>query len=124
MVPFSLLSDHSSSAELWSAGLHGFPRSSIARWPRLRLGKQLEAGQARRVYPTVTLRCGGSFGGRRTDGVLGLELINSENFCSRAVLEALGSCLNHKYPEGDRGKRYCGGVEVVDEMELLCQRSF
>ncbi|XP_066865716.1 serine hydroxymethyltransferase, mitochondrial isoform X2 [Kogia breviceps] len=52
----------------------------------------------------------------------GLELIASENFCSRAALEALGSCLNNKYSEGYPGKRYYGGAEVVDEIELLCQR--
>lgn len=36
---------------------------------------------------------------------LGLELIASENFASRAVLEALGSCLNNKYSEGYPGQR-------------------
>ncbi|XP_073432941.1 serine hydroxymethyltransferase, mitochondrial isoform X1 [Dendrobates tinctorius] len=52
----------------------------------------------------------------------GLEMIASENFCSRAALEALGSCLNNKYSEGYPGKRYYGGAEVVDQIELLCQR--
>ncbi|XP_057244322.1 serine hydroxymethyltransferase-like, partial [Malurus melanocephalus] len=48
----------------------------------------------------------------------GLELIASENFCSRAALEALGSCLNNKYSEGYPGKRYYGGAEGVDQIEL------
>ncbi|XP_015781487.1 serine hydroxymethyltransferase, mitochondrial [Tetranychus urticae] len=52
----------------------------------------------------------------------GLELIASENFASLACLEALGSCLNNKYSEGYPGKRYYGGTEVIDEIELLCQR--
>lgn len=52
----------------------------------------------------------------------GLELIASENFTSRAVLEALGSCLNNKYSEGYPGQRYYGGTEHVDELERLCQR--
>ncbi|MBN3296147.1 GLYM protein, partial [Amia calva] len=52
----------------------------------------------------------------------GLELIASENFCSRAALEALGSCLNNKYSEGYPGKRYYGGAEVVDQIELLCEK--
>uniref|UniRef100_A0A1A8SB38 Serine hydroxymethyltransferase n=1 Tax=Nothobranchius rachovii TaxID=451742 RepID=A0A1A8SB38_9TELE len=52
----------------------------------------------------------------------GLELIASENFCSRAALEAQGSCLNNKYSEGYPGKRYYGGAEVVDQIELLCQK--
>uniref|UniRef100_A0A8C5UDQ6 Serine hydroxymethyltransferase n=1 Tax=Malurus cyaneus samueli TaxID=2593467 RepID=A0A8C5UDQ6_9PASS len=52
----------------------------------------------------------------------GLELIASENFCSRAALEALGSCLNNKYSKGYPGKRYYGGAEVVDQIELLCER--
>lgn len=51
----------------------------------------------------------------------GLELIASENFASRAVLEALGSCMNNKYSEGYPGQRYYGGTEHVDELERLCQ---
>eukprot|EP00823_Brevimastigomonas_motovehiculus_P004010 TRINITY_DN2560_c0_g1_i1.p1 TRINITY_DN2560_c0_g1~~TRINITY_DN2560_c0_g1_i1.p1 ORF type:complete len:476 (-),score=132.68 TRINITY_DN2560_c0_g1_i1:261-1688(-) len=50
----------------------------------------------------------------------GLELIASENFTSRAVLEALGSCFTNKYSEGLPGARYYGGNEVVDELEKLC----
>nr|AYV89062.1 Serine hydroxymethyltransferase, mitochondrial [Tetranychus truncatus] len=52
----------------------------------------------------------------------GLELIASENFASLACLEALGSCLNNKYSEGYPGKRYYGGTEIIDEIELLCQK--
>uniref|UniRef100_H3CL90 Serine hydroxymethyltransferase n=1 Tax=Tetraodon nigroviridis TaxID=99883 RepID=H3CL90_TETNG len=52
----------------------------------------------------------------------GLELIASENFASRAVLEALGSCMNNKYSEGYPGQRYYGGTECVDELERLCQK--
>jgi len=51
----------------------------------------------------------------------GLELIASENFCSRAALTVLGSCLNNKYSEGYPGQRYYGGTEVVDKVERLCQ---
>ncbi|XP_032125041.1 serine hydroxymethyltransferase, cytosolic isoform X2 [Sapajus apella] len=53
---------------------------------------------------------------------VGLELIASENFASRAVLEALGSCLNNKYSEGYPGQRYYGGTEFIDELETLCQK--
>jgi glycine hydroxymethyltransferase len=49
----------------------------------------------------------------------GLEMIASENFVSRAVLEAMGSVLTNKYAEGYPGKRYYGGCEVVDEIESL-----
>uniref|UniRef100_A0A0B7A351 Serine hydroxymethyltransferase n=1 Tax=Arion vulgaris TaxID=1028688 RepID=A0A0B7A351_9EUPU len=52
----------------------------------------------------------------------GLELIASENFASRAVLEAVGSCLNNKYSEGYPGARYYGGNEIIDKMERLCQK--
>ncbi|CAL4065901.1 unnamed protein product, partial [Meganyctiphanes norvegica] len=52
----------------------------------------------------------------------GLELIASENFCTRAGLTALGSCLNNKYSEGYPGQRYYGGTEMVDKIELLCQQ--
>ena len=50
----------------------------------------------------------------------GLELIASENFTSKAVMECLGSVLTNKYSEGLPGKRYYGGNEVIDEIENLC----
>ena len=49
----------------------------------------------------------------------GLELIASENFTSRAVMDAMGSPLTNKYAEGYPRKRYYGGCEVVDEVEQL-----
>ena len=49
----------------------------------------------------------------------GLELIASENYVSRAVLEAQGSKLTNKYAEGYPGKRYYGGCEFVDQVESL-----
>ena len=49
----------------------------------------------------------------------GLELIPSENYVSRAVLEALGSVFTNKYSEGYPGKRYYGGQQYTDEIELL-----
>src|SRR3954463_15777143 len=54
-------------------------------------------------------------GGARQN--LGLELIASENFVSRAVLEAAGSVLTNKYAEGYPGRRYYGGCEFVDVVE-------
>ncbi|XP_048329979.2 serine hydroxymethyltransferase 3, chloroplastic [Ziziphus jujuba] len=51
-----------------------------------------------------------------------LELIASENFTYRAVMEAVGSCLTNKYSEGLPGKRYYGGNEYIDELETLCQK--
>src|SRR5437870_6161678 len=48
-----------------------------------------------------------------------LELIASENYVSRAVLEAQGSVLTNKYAEGYPGKRYYGGCEHVDVAESL-----
>lgn len=48
-----------------------------------------------------------------------LELIASENYVSRNVLEAMGSILTNKYAEGYPGKRYYGGCEYVDEVENL-----
>ena len=50
-----------------------------------------------------------------------IELIASENFVSRAVLEANGSILTNKYAEGYPGKRYYGGCEVVDKVENLAR---
>lgn len=53
-----------------------------------------------------------------------IELIASENFVSANVLKAAGSCLTNKYAEGYPGKRYYGGCEVVDELELYCQQQW
>jgi len=50
----------------------------------------------------------------------GLELIASENFTSRAVMEALGTCFTNKYSEGLPGARYYGGNEYIDKLETLC----
>ena len=50
-----------------------------------------------------------------------LEMIASENFVSRAILEAQGSVLTNKYAEGYPGKRYYGGCEVVDVAEDLAR---
>ncbi|MBC7653293.1 MAG: serine hydroxymethyltransferase [Oligoflexus sp.] len=49
----------------------------------------------------------------------GIELIASENFVSKQVMEAAGSVLTNKYAEGLPHKRYYGGCEVVDEIEII-----
>ncbi|MDF3053497.1 MAG: glyA [Geminicoccaceae bacterium] len=49
----------------------------------------------------------------------GVELIASDNYASRAVIDAMGTPLTNKYAEGLPGKRYYGGCEVVDEVEQL-----
>ena len=50
-----------------------------------------------------------------------LEMIPSENHCSSAVREALGSLLTDKYAEGYPGKRYYSGLKYYDKLETLCQ---
>ena len=50
-----------------------------------------------------------------------IELIASENFVSKAVLEAQGSILTNKYAEGYPGKRYYGGCEFIDKIEDLAR---
>lgn len=50
-----------------------------------------------------------------------IELIASENFTSKAVMECLGSCLTNKYSEGMPGARYYGGNEFIDQIENLCR---
>ncbi len=52
----------------------------------------------------------------------GFEMIASENIVSDSVLEAQGSILTNKYSEGYPGKRYYGGNEVIDKIEILCQK--
>ncbi|MEI7669863.1 MAG: serine hydroxymethyltransferase, partial [Pseudomonadota bacterium] len=49
----------------------------------------------------------------------GVELIASENFVTKQVMEAMGSCLTNKYAEGYPGRRYYGGCEIVDQVEQL-----
>ena len=51
----------------------------------------------------------------------GIELIASENFASKAVMEAMGSHLTNKYAEGYPSKRYYGGCEIVDEVEEIAR---
>ena len=51
----------------------------------------------------------------------GIELIASENFASKAVMEAMGSYLTNKYAEGYPNKRYYGGCHVVDEIEDIAR---
>ena len=51
-----------------------------------------------------------------------VDLIASENIVSADVLSALGSELTNKYTEGYPGRRYYGGNEIMDEVELLCQK--
>merc|ERR1719502_1312374 len=50
-----------------------------------------------------------------------IELIASENFTSKAVMECLGSVLTNKYSEGQPGGRYYGGNQVIDKIENLCK---
>lgn len=50
-----------------------------------------------------------------------IELIASENFVSKNILKAMGSCFTNKYAEGKPYHRYYGGCEVVDELESYCQ---
>ena len=50
-----------------------------------------------------------------------LRLIASENYASRAVMEATGSCLTNKYSEGYPHKRYYEGQQVIDEVEELAK---
>src|ERR1700740_986702 len=51
----------------------------------------------------------------------GLEMIASENFVSRAVLEAAGTVFTNKYAEGYPGRRYYGGCEFADVVENLAR---
>ena len=54
-----------------------------------------------------------------TRQINGLEMIASENYTSRGVMEAAGSVLTNKYAEGYPGRRYYGGCEHVDTVETL-----
>jgi glycine hydroxymethyltransferase len=69
----------------------------------------------RKVDPTVARLINAELARQRH----GLEMIASENFASRAVIDAMGTPLTNKYAEGYPGKRYYGGCEVVDQVEQL-----
>jgi glycine hydroxymethyltransferase len=51
-----------------------------------------------------------------------IVLIASENYTSKAVFDALGSCMSNKYSEGYPGARYYGGNEFIDQSEKLCMK--
>lgn len=53
-----------------------------------------------------------------------VELIASENFVSEDIKRAVGSCLTNKYSEGYPGRRYYGGCQEVDKIELYCQEQW
>ncbi len=59
--------------------------------------------------------------GERSREENGLEMIASENFASRAVMEAQGSVMTNKYAEGYPGERYYGGCEYMDDVEELAR---
>lgn len=65
--------------------------------------------------PEVYATLAGEIGRQKS----GMELIASENYTSRAVLEALGSLFTNKYSEGYPGKRYYGGQEFTDAVETI-----
>lgn len=74
-----------------------------------------------RPLATVDPEIHQAIGAERQRQSQGLELIASENFVSRAVLEATGSVLTNKYAEGYPGRRYYGGCENVDTVERLAR---
>ena len=83
--------------------------TTLTSSPRL-MGRSLAA-----VDPEIAAAVDAEFARQRD----GLELIASENYASRAVLEAMGSVLTNKYAEGYPGRRYYGGCENVDVAESL-----
>ena len=55
---------------------------------------------------------------------ISIRMIPSENYVSRAVMQATGSCLTNKYAEGYPGKRYYEGQQITDQIEnLACDRA-
>jgi glycine hydroxymethyltransferase len=73
------------------------------------------SASVRDIDPEIADAIGHELGRQRDE----IELIASENFVSRAVLEAQGSVLTNKYAEGLPGKRYYGGCQFVDVAERL-----
>ena len=80
-------------------------------------GGALDPRPLREMDPAVAASIDRELERQRT----GLELIASENFVSRGVLEATGCVMTNKYAEGYPGRRYYGGCEFVDEVENLAR---
>ena len=100
--------------------------AAAARMADLFLATQFEAGRhqsrVRKMNPglsTVDPGIAASINKEALRQQNFIELIASENFASRAVMEAQGSCLTNKYAEGYPGKRWYGGCENVDVVEQL-----
>jgi glycine hydroxymethyltransferase len=74
--------------------------------------------EVRRTDPEIATILAAELGRQREQ----LEMIASENFTSRAVMETMGSVLTNKYAEGYPGKRYYGGCVHVDEAETLAKQ--
>ena len=85
----------------------------IPRLPRFQ--RHLTGGGLRKVDPEIFAAVVAEEKRQREN----IELIASENFTSRAVMEAQGSVLTNKYAEGYPGKRWYGGCENVDTVERL-----
>ncbi|HNC94238.1 MAG TPA: serine hydroxymethyltransferase, partial [Solirubrobacterales bacterium] len=79
------------------------------------VSEELLGASLSEVDPAVAEAIGGELNRQRNT----LEMIASENFVPRAVLEAAGSVLTNKYAEGYPGRRYYGGCEQVDIVEQL-----
>jgi len=86
------------------------PQENAIRWT----GNEMLADEDPEVYNIIKKE--------KHRQIHGIELIASENFASRAVIECLGSCLTNKYAEGYPGARYYGGNVHIDELERLCQK--
>lgn len=82
-----------------------------------------------RVFKTATTRLEDTdpevfelYNAEKTRQFESIELIASENFTSRAVMECLGSVFTNKYSEGYPKKRYYGGNKIIDKVETLCMK--
>ncbi len=73
------------------------------------------------LLPTYDPEVYAALSGEEKRQAEGLELIPSENYVSKPVLEALGSVFTNKYSEGYPGRRYYGGQEYTDQIERLAQ---
>ncbi len=98
--------------------LDATPSRANRRWSMTEsLGQSVTNQPLSEVDPDVSRAIDQELGRQRST----LEMIASENFAPRAVLEAQGSVLTNKYAEGYPGRRYYGGCEYVDVVENLAR---
>ncbi|KAJ9146366.1 hypothetical protein P3X46_028642 [Hevea brasiliensis] len=96
------------------------PPKRVAKEPGLECRRAMVRGWGNQSLPVADPEIHEIMEKEKQRQVKGIELVASENFVCRAVMEALGSHLTNKYSEGLPGARYYTGNQYIDQIESLC----